>query len=234
MRQTRNKKTSECRGGNCENAFDQCLKKVFGITALLSNKAFVACFWFLITFVIFLGLWKATGFSWTRYAGIASLMSSAMSIAVAFSAQSSSQVIRFTSFLKTKILRSKPLVFKEEIPDFTKPVRKCFQAAKNFKNTSIFCVATRSIRRITIKIRTRNHARSYRKVARPEFARAASSSGDGGSDDGSGNSDLGEPPERQNPVTPSDSSEQPNKQNHPWRSPGRFRMSRRSKRGRFA
>jgi hypothetical protein len=220
MKQTRNKNMSKFQRCKRENTFDSCLKKVFGITAPLSNKAFVAWFWLFIAFVVFLGIWKITEFPWARYAGVASFALSTVSIAVAFLAQTGSQGVRCAAFAKAKISGGKPLAFREASPDFTKFIMKCFHASKTTGN-------------VTRNVHVRSNARSYHSASRPTFARASSSQGGDGSDD-SGDSDPGDPPERQNFVTPPDSSEQPNKQNHPWRSPGKCRVPRRSQRRRFA
>jgi hypothetical protein len=221
MKQTRNKDMSKFQRDEREYTFDSCLKKVFSITAPLSNKAFVAWFWLFIAFVVFLVIWKITGFSWARYAGIASFALSTVSIAVAFLAQTGSQGVRCAAFAKAKIRGGRPLAFREASPDFTKLIRKYFHTSKTTEN-------------VTRNVHAHTNARSYRHASRPTFAHASSSPGGDGSDDGSGDSDSGDPPERQNPVTPPDSSEQSNKQHHPWRSPGRFRVSRRSQRRRFA
>jgi hypothetical protein len=209
-------------GNRMETAFARYLRKTFGITGPLSNMAISASFFLFLCFLVFLAIWKTTGIDWTRYAGAGCFLASLAICALAFAAQTVSQIIRMTEHVRAGMKGEKPLEFKEGTPEFAKIIAKCFRT-KSYP-----------VRNAATRVHTRNHARSHRRAARPVFARGSSSPGDDGSDDGSGDSDPGDPPERQNPVTPPDSSEQPNKQNHPWRSPGRFRVSRRSKRRRFA
>jgi hypothetical protein len=222
MEQTRNNITSNQGDANRrETAVKRCLGKAFGITGPFSNMAISASFSLFLGFLAFLAIWKASGIDWTRYAGAGCFLASLASCALAFAAQTVSQIIRMAERVRAGMKGEKPRVFREGTPKFAKIIAKCF------------CAKSYPVRNAATRVHTRNHARSHRRAARPAFARASSSPGSGGSDD-SGDSDSGNPPERQNPVTPSDSSEQPNKQHHPWRSPGRFRMPRRSQRGRFA
>jgi hypothetical protein len=213
-----NQGKSACR----QTAYARCLGKAFGITGPFSNIAISASFFLFLAFLVFLAIWKTAGINWTRYAGAGCFLTSFAVCALAFAAQTASQIIRMAEHVRAMMKGEKPRKFREGTPEFAKIIAKCFRA----KNYSVCSVATR--------VRTRNHARSYRRAARPAFARASSSPGGDGSDDGSGDSDSGDPPERQNPVIPPDSSRQPNKQDHPWRSLGRLRMPSRPQRRRFA
>jgi hypothetical protein len=208
-------------GNRRETAYARYLRKTFGITGPLSNMAISASFFLFLCFLVFLAIWKTAGIDWTRYAGAGCFLGSLAVCALAFAAQTVSQIIRMAEHVRAGMNGEKPRKFKERTPEFAKIIAKCFRA-KSYP-----------VRNTTTRVRTRNHARSHRRAARPTFARASSSPGGSGSDD-SGDSDSGDQPERQNPVTPSYSSEQPNKQNHPWRSPGRLHMPRRSQRRRFA
>jgi hypothetical protein len=228
MKQMRNNSANNQRDGNRgETAFAQCLGKVFGITGPLSNMAISSCLFLLLSCLVFFALWKITGINWASYAVAGCFLTGIAASAIAFAAQTASQSIRTAEFARAKVKGEKPREFKEGTPEFAKIMTKCFRFAKSLRGK-------RERDKRQICVRTRNRARSRHRSARPAFEHASNSPGGGSSDDGSGDSDPGDPPERQNSVTPSDSSEQPNKQNHPWRSPGRFRMPRRSQRRRFA
>ncbi|MDR1136912.1 MAG: hypothetical protein LBK91_01200 [Synergistaceae bacterium] len=222
MEQTRNNITSNQGDANRrETAVKRCLGKAFGITGPFSNMAISASFFLFLGFLVFLAIWKTAGINWTRYAGAGCFLGSFAVCALAFAAQTASQIIRMAEHVRATKKGEKPRKFREGTPEFAKIIAKCFRATSY------------SVRSIATRVRTRNHARSHRRAARPVFARISSSPGGDGSDD-SGDSDSDDPPERQDPVTPPDSSELPNKQHHPWRSHGRFRTPRRSQRGRFA
>lgn len=221
-----------------ETAYERRLGKAFQITGPLSNKAISVCFFLFLGFLSFLALWKATGIDWMRYAGAGCFLTGIAAAAVAFAAQSASQSIRSAELFRAMRKGEKPREFKEGTPEFVNIVAKCFRfvkprRGKEERDKRQICAANRPVRNIQLRLRIRNHARSYRRTARPAFAHASSSPGGGGSDD-SGDSDPGDPPGQQNPVTPQFSSEQPNSKHHPWRSLGRFRVPRRSQRRRSA
>ncbi|MDR1514982.1 MAG: hypothetical protein LBS45_04740 [Synergistaceae bacterium] len=216
-----------------ETAFERRLEKAFLITGPMSNKAISACFFLFLGFLAFLALWKTTGINWTRYAGAGCFLTGIVTAAIAFAAQTASQYIRSAELFRALEKGEKPREFKEGTPEFVKIVAKCFRFVKSPRDEKEqdrrqICASNRQVRSVQSRLRVRNHARSYRRAARPAFAHASSSPGGGGSDD------SGDPPGQQNPVTPPGSSKQPNSLHHPWRSLGRFRVPSRSQRRRSA
>jgi hypothetical protein len=231
MEQTRNNITNNQEdGSHRETALKRCLGKAFGITGPASNKAISASVFLFIGFLSFLAIWKTTGINWTRYAGAGCFLASLAACAIAFAAQTASQVIRAAEYKRAKVDGGKPREFKEEAPGFAKIIAKCFRASGRSKDNGKTCAKSYPVRDAAARAHTHNNARTYRRASRPSFAHA-SSSPEGEGSDGSGDSDPGDPPEQENHVTPPDSSEQPNRQHHPWRSPG---MPWRSQRRRSA
>jgi hypothetical protein len=232
VEQTRNKITNNQRdGNNRETVFASYLRKTFGITGPLSNKAISASFFLFLGFLVFLATWKTAGINWTRYAGAGCFLASFVVCALAFAAQTASQIIRMAEHARAAMKGEKPRKFREGTPEFAKIISKCFRFAKAQRDQRRLCAVNRLVR--NLQSRTRNHARSYRRAARPAFARASSSPGD----DDSGDSDSGDQPAHQNAVISPYYSEQPNrsdKKHRPSISPGKFRMPRRSQRRRFA
>jgi hypothetical protein len=210
--------------GHHETAFARCLEKAFGITGPVSNNAISASFFLFLGFPVFLVIWKIAGINWTRYVSDGCFLVAIVTCILALLAQTASQFVRIAEFARARMNGEEPRKFKEGTPEFAKIVAKCFRASRRPKDTRKVYTKSYSVRSAATRTHTHNHARAYRRAVRPAFAHTSSSPGGEGSDDGSGNSDSGDPPGQQNSVTPSDYSEQSNRQYHPQRSPGSYRL----------
>ena len=113
------------------------------------------------------------------------------SAAVAFAAQTVSQIIRSISAIAAIRTGQKPRVFKEEDPLYAKLIKKAFKATKE-KGVNLFRpTKTPSLSKaIRVNVHVRANARAYHSASRPASER---SSGEGSSDS-AGESDSGDGP----------------------------------------
>jgi hypothetical protein len=212
------------------------LKKAFGISAPLSNKAISLWAFSFVGFVVSLALWYFGGINWMRYPSAVCFFTALAGCAIASAAQTASQIIRIVEYIRAKLNRETPQTFKEDSPEFTKIVGKAFKfaraKAKNDFRTSRF---TANRNNTSVRFNTcqmRNHARAYRSPSRPAFAHVSGSPETDSGQGDSGDSDSGDPPGHQNPVTPPSPLSQPNRKHHPWRSHGSLRLPRNRRFGR--
>ena len=172
-------------------AFGRLLGQTFEKSSKLTNLAVDCSFVSCLLIGAFLGIYSATGLQWASRAGAACLVLAIASATVAFSAQTVSQVIRFSSKIAAKSEGSEAPVFKEDAPLYAKLIKKVLKTT-NEKGINPFrplkARSSSSATRNNVHIRA--NARTHRRAARPTFARP---SGDGNADS-SGESDSGEPP----------------------------------------
>jgi hypothetical protein len=210
--------------------FDQALERIFGKSGKLLNIAHDACLAMLICTVALLPVYKTTGAEWASLAGVACLFAAIIFEAIAFSAQSISQLIRLLSNIVAKINGQEPTVFKEDDPLYAKLIKKAFKITKA-RSANLFSPRKVSgfSRVSSIRTRVRTNARTHGRASRTSFAR---SSGGSVSSGDSGESDSGDPPGPSHHLTPltlfSCSTIKLNSPSRPWRSlrsPGYWRVS---------
>jgi len=121
-----------------------------------------------------------------------------VSAAVAFSAQTVSQIIRILSKTAARNKGQESCVFKEDDPLYAKLIKKTFRVTKD-KGINLFhSIKARSLTKaIRVNAHVRTNARAYNRASRPTIAR---SSGEGSSDN-SGESDSGDSPGPSYPLT---------------------------------
>jgi len=110
---------------------------MFRKSSKLSNSAITSAFASFLSMAVPLCVYRATESDWGSYAGAACMLLMIVSAAVAFSAQTVSQIIRFLSKTAARNIGQESCVFKEDDPLYAKLIKKTFRVTKD-KGVNLF------------------------------------------------------------------------------------------------
>jgi hypothetical protein len=176
--------------------FYQLLERTFGKSSKSTNIAISLSFASFLLTIALLPVYRATGSVWASYAGAACFVLAIAFCAIALSAQTVTQIVILLSGRMAKIFGFEPHVFKEDVPQYAKIIKKAYRITKATGANLFKSIKTPALSRVyRVIARIRTNARSYRRPPRPVFAHASPrGGGGGGSGDDSGDSDQGDPP----------------------------------------